>query len=257
MTTAPTTILMRTRTMTTSIPNKTSQTAPGRVPSGRRSFPLGMRAIYLAAVGALALLASQVHQFPGEIDISLWVQSWRTQWLDGLMYAVSAPGLWQVATPIVALTAATLFFVGRRRESFLVASAVGSAAVANIVLKEMIARPRPPESVVEVFGSPSTFGFPSGHVMTYVVFLGLLVFLLTCRTRPSPWRTAAYGALTLALVAVGVSRMYLGVHTLGDVVGGYAFGAGVVLLSGVVWLRWIDADIQPAAETRAKPRLPS
>lgn len=239
------------------MPEKTSPTAIGRVPSGQRSFPLGMRATYLAAVGALALLASQVHQFPGEIDISLWVQSWRTQWLDGLMYAVSAPGLWQVAIPIVALTAATLFFAGRRRESFLVTLAVGSAAVANIVLKEMIARPRPPESVVEVFGSPSTFGFPSGHVMTYVVFLGLLAFLLTCRTRPSPLRTAAYGALTLALVAVGVSRMYLGVHTLGDVVGGYAFGAAVVLLSGVAWLRWMDADIQPAAATVTRADTPA
>ena len=153
------------------------------------------------------------------------------------------------------MTAATLFFAGRRRESFLVTLAVGTAAVANIALKEMIARPRPPESVVEVFGSPSTFGFPSGHVMTYVVFLGLLVFLLTCRKRPSPLRTAAYGALTLVLVAVGVSRMYLGVHTLGDVVGGYAFGAGVVLLCGVVWLRWMDADIQPAVASSTQAQV--
>ena len=122
------------------------------------------------------------------------------------MYVISAPELWQVAISVVALTAAMLFLVGRLRESFLVASAVASATVANIVLKEMIARSRPSESVVEVIGSPSTLGFPSDHVMTYVVFLGLLVFLLTCRTRPCPWRTAVYGALTLALVAVGVSR---------------------------------------------------
>ena len=219
---------------------KTSLTTTGRGPSGRRSSFATMGSLYVAALGAFALLATRVHEFPGEIGFSVWLQSWRTTWLDGLMYSVSAPGLWQIAIPIVTLAAVVLFFVGRRRESCLVLLAVASAAAGNIALKELIARPRPPDSVAEVFGSPTTFGFPSGHVMTSVVFLGLLVFLSTCRTGPCRGRTIAYGALALALAAVGVSRMYLGVHTLGDVLGGYAFGAGVVLVFAAIWMLWVD-----------------
>ena len=206
----------------------------------RRLFIPGFVAAYLVALGLFALLASRVHQLPGEIGFSVWLQSGRTSWLDGLMYSVSTPGLWEAGIPIVAATVVSLFFAGRRKESGLLLLAVTFAAIANVALKGLIARPRPPDSVAEVFGSPSTFGFPSGHVMTYVVFLGLLVLLFTCKMRPCAWRRVIHGALTLALVAVGVSRVYLGVHTLGDVLGGYIFGAGVVLVFGAIWLLWID-----------------
>ena len=200
--------------------------------------------LYIAVLGVFAYLASSVHEYPGELDASLWLQSWRASWLDSLMYTISAPGFWQPATPIVAATLALLFLIGRRRESVLLLSAITFAAVANIVLKELIARPRPPESVAEVFGSPSTFGFPSGHVMSYVVFLGMLVFLFTYSMRPCVRRMITHGALVLALVAVGLSRMYLGAHTLGDVLGGYAFGAGVVLVFASIWMLWVDAGHQ-------------
>jgi len=66
-----------------------------------------------------------------------------------------------VAISVLALTATMLFFVGRLRESFLVASAVASATVANIVLKEMIARSRPSETVSVADGGVR--GSHAGH----------------------------------------------------------------------------------------------
>ena len=212
--------------------------------SNRRALFVGGLLLYLAVLSAVAYLASNVHEVPGELQVSLWLQSWRASWLDSLMYSISAPGFWKPATPIVAATLAYLFLIRRRRESALILLAITFAAVANVVLKELIARPRPPESVAEVFGSPSSFGFPSGHVMTYVVFLGMLVFLFTYSKRPCVLRTLAHWALALALVAVGLSRMYLGAHTLGDVLGGYAFGAGVVLVFASIWMLWVDAGHQ-------------
>ena len=82
----------------------------------------------------------------------------------------------------------------------------------------------------------SGFGFPSGHVMQYVVFLGMLVFLLTHKMKPSLGRWCIHGTFVLTLVAIGLSRMYLGAHTLGDVVGGYAFGTAVVIIFVGLWL---------------------
>jgi undecaprenyl-diphosphatase len=208
----------------------------------RRAFFAGGLLLYLAVLGVVAYLASSVHEAPGELEVSLWLQSWRASWLDSLMYTISVPGFWEPATPIVVATVAYLFFIGRRRESAVVLLAISFAAVANIYLKELIARPRPPDSVAEVFGSPSSFGFPSGHVMTSVVFLGMLVFLFTYSKRPCIMRTFTHVALALALLAVGLSRMYLGVHTLGDVLGGYAFGAGIVLAFASIWLLWAKPD---------------
>lgn len=208
----------------------------------RRALFAGGLLLYLVVLGVVAYLASSVHEVPGEVKVSLWLQSWRASWLDSLMYTISAPGFWKPATPIVAATVAYLFFIGRRRESALVLLAISFAAVANIYLKELIARPRPPDSVAEVFSSPSSFGFPSGHVMTAVVFLGMLVFLFTYAKRPCIKRTLTHVALALALLAVGLSRMYLGAHTLGDVLGGYAFGAGIVLAFASIWLLWAKPD---------------
>ena len=208
----------------------------------RRALFAGGLLLYLAVLGVVAYLASSIDEAPGELKVSLWLQSWRASWLDLLMYTISAPGFWKPAAPIVAATGAYLFFIGRRRESALVLLAVSFAAVANIYLKELIARPRPPDSVAEVFGSPSSFGFPSGHVMTSVVFLGMLVFLFTYSKRPCIMRTLTHVTLALALLAVGLSRMYLGAHTLGDVLGGYAFGAGIVLAFASIWLLWAKPD---------------
>ena len=207
----------------------------------------GVAAAYFAALAVFAYLASDVHQFPGEVDFSLWLQSWRTSWLDGVMYAISVPGLWKAALPIVAATLTFLFLTGRRGESGLLLVAVAFAAGANVALKEIVARPRPAGEIVEVFGSPSSFGFPSGHVMSYVVFLGILVFIFTCRAKPGARRRLTHGLLILALIGVGMSRMYLGVHTLTDVLGGYAFGAGVVLVFAAIWMLWIDAKRRPIA----------
>ena len=220
------------------------QKATSRMPCSiliqRRLLLLGFSAGYLVALGVFAFFASHVHEVPGEIGFSVWLQSWRTSWLDRLMYSVSAPRLRKAGMPIAAATVAILFLVGRRKESVLVVSAVTIATISTVALKVLIARPRPPDSVGEVFGSPATFGFPSGHVMTYVVFLGLLVLLFSSTIRPSTWRRLTHGALALALTVVGVSRLYLGVHTPGDVLGGYAFGSAVVLVFGAIWLLWID-----------------
>ena len=197
--------------------------------------------LYISGLAVFAFLAGSEHEIPGELRTSIWIQSWRTTWLDAVMYSISVPGFWELGIPIVAATLALLFATGRRRESGLMLSAIAFTVGANILLKEIIARPRPPDSVAEVFGSPSSFGFPSGHVMNYVVFLGMLLFIYTGGTRPRLRRTLTHGAFVLALIGVGVSRIYLGVHTFVDVLGGYAFGAVVVLVFASIWLSWVDA----------------
>ena len=70
--------------------------------------------------------------------------------------------------------------------------------------------------------------------MYYVVVLGLLAFVLTQRMRPGRDRWLVRAATVYPLAAVGVSRIYLGVHWLGDVVARYAFGAGMAVGAVVI-----------------------
>ncbi|MET7614798.1 phosphatase PAP2 family protein [Streptomyces seoulensis] len=134
------------------------------------------------------------------------------------------------------LCAGVAVWLGWRRAAWgtavwlLVTCAV--AAVVQQVVKAGVARPRPvwPDPV----DSARFAAFPSGHAMTATVVCGLLLWLVRESGMRGPrW----YGAVALAVVSVlgvGLTRVWLGVHWLSDVLGGWLFGALVVALAVLV-----------------------
>jgi undecaprenyl-diphosphatase len=93
-------------------------------------------------------------------------------------------------------------------------------------LKGLVGRPRP-DFIRLVSGDGPAF--PSGHVLATVGFYGVLAIVAW---RSTTKRSLAVGALSGAatvIALVGFSRIYLGVHWMSDVVGGYLIGAAFVL----------------------------
>jgi len=78
-----------------------------------------------------------------------------------------------------------------------------------------------------------SYSFPSGHAMGSLVGYGMLAYLLVI-SWADRWqvRVAIVSIAALLILAIGVSRLYLGVHYFSDVVGGYA--AGVLWLSAYI-----------------------
>jgi undecaprenyl-diphosphatase len=191
-------------------------------------------------LGVLGYLAAGVDPLPGEVRVSTWVQSWRSSWLDALMKAISAPGFKPLSFVVVTLTMALLYVKGWRREGVLVALAVLAGTGLNLVIQEWVDRPRPSAELVWVVADLRGHSFPSGHVVQYVLFLGTLGAVLTCGTRPCLTRWIGVALVGLALIGVGISRMYLGTHWPADVLAGDLYGA--VVVATVVWLgrRWLD-----------------
>ena len=212
---------------------------------------------YLVFLTSIGYLASDVDRFPGEEDVSTWVQSWRATWLDHLMKGISAPGFTQVAAPMVALAALLLFLKGMRKESVLVPAAVVAGQVINSVLKVVIARPRPGSGLVEILQGSDSFAFPSGHVFFFTLFLGTLAVVLTWNARPCLRRHLFYGTVAFVLIAVGVSRVYLGAHWAGDVLGAYAFGAAGVATTVGLWRLWVRRDRNALGGPRASVGQPT
>lgn len=105
-------------------------------------------------------------------------------------------------------------------------------------LMELFARARPP--VADWAVDASGFAFPSGHATTSALTAGLLCWAVTRHARPDLARTTCVVAVAWA-AAVGLSRVYLGVHWASDVLGGWLLAAVWLGLSWW-WLgRWLPS----------------
>ena len=137
-----------------------------------------------------------------------------------------------VTLTILALAVGLLLTV--RREWILLAgwlAAFAGGGLLDAVLKLIIRRPRPPYAAA--FLPHFSWSLPSGHAMGSLIAYGMLAYVLTVLWihRRSGQIAVLLGA-ALLVVAVGLSRLYLGVHYFSDVVGGYA--AGVLWLSACI-----------------------
>ncbi len=160
------------------------------------------------------------------------VNDLRADWLVHLAKVVTTLGASFVVLPL-ALICAVLLAVAAAGPSS--GSCVGGMALIIVgahELKEIVDRPRPPESLVDTTGS----SFPSIHAAysTFYVWLSLTIVL---RLRPGMARGAAVIVAGIAVSAlVGLSRVYLGAHYLSDVNAGWALGVAAFSLCAAVAL---------------------
>ena len=95
---------------------------------------------------------------------------------------------------------------------------VGAISAIDQLLKVLVRRPRPQGFwLVEAPG----LSFPSGHSMAAMAFYGYGIWLVRCGVCDLPFGAAIEVALACVILAVGVSRVYLGVHYVSDVLGGF------------------------------------
>ena len=107
----------------------------------------------------------------------------------------------------------------------------------NVLLKNIFQRARP--SFEHPLLTLSTYSFPSGHAAGATLFYGVLAAYLCCRLASWRWRVVVVALAALLVALVGLSRIYLGVHYLSDVLAAIASSSGwlAVSLTAVATLR--------------------
>lgn len=139
-----------------------------------------------------------------------------------------------VGMGVVAVAAAALLQRrSRLAAAFVVSVYVGSLALAS-GLKVGFGRARP--DFAEPLAEETTFSFPSGHAAVSVAVVGALCFLLARSTPRRGERVAIVAVGAVAVLAIGFSRLYLGVHYLSDVVAGWLAGGTALALCIAVLL---------------------
>jgi len=129
--------------------------------------------------------------------------------------------------------ASLFFFVTHNRREFRFIFTTLVPDLLNILVKIMVSRPRPTLANAKLFLTLHQSSFPSGHVVHYVVFFGfLLTAMFVNKKIPSVWRIFIGSFSAFLIFTVSISRIYLGVHWVTDVMGGYLFGfayLGIIL----------------------------
>ncbi len=150
-------------------------------------------------------------------DLS-WVEGIRTPFFNFFFYNISLTGY-----PIfLFLFIAFGYFFWSPQRFSRVAMLLFISAVINSFLKDFFQDPRPPENFMLDGGIGTSYGWPSGHAQIAVTLWGLLAYELK-----NKW--ISFGAIAFILL-VAFSRMYLGVHDLGDVFAGLLIGGFILLL---------------------------
>ncbi len=207
--------------------------APAPITFSRTAVLTGLA----AAVGLLLLfawLADEVFEGDaGRFDTSVraWIHGFASPALTRAMQFASALGSEVLVTGLVVSLAVFLLLRWRRAALWMVIAMAG-ALVLDLALKAGFHRARP----VPFFGAtPHSYSFPSGHALFSFCFYGVLAGLVTVRIRSLALRIAIWLGAAGVVAAIGLSRIYLGVHYPSDVLAGY--------LSAAMWVAaMITAD---------------
>ena len=193
------------------------------------------------AILALVLFAWIAQEVDGggsenfDSNVRQIVHSTASPWLTGSMEVITRLGSWNVI--VLGIAVCEIAFVRIkwwRAAVWLLVGMVG-ASILDTALKTAFHRTRP--SIF--FGAlPKSYSFPSGHALISFCFYGIVAALVTARLRNRAVRVATWISAALIVLAIGFSRIYLGVHYPTDVVAGYCaatFWIGALVSADRFW----------------------
>jgi membrane-associated phospholipid phosphatase len=180
----------------------------------------------LSTLAFLAIAALAAHDYLGKVDqgVRQLVQQAHDPVLGAGLGAVTSLGDASGLIPLIALVSA-LAWRSNRRHALLIPLFMAGTGVLQLVAKWLIDRPRP---------NLEPWGFPSGHVLSLVVLLGLAAYVLAGSQARRRWRILGGALAASTLMMVAASRLYLDMHWISDVLGGFTLGLAYLLAALLV-----------------------
>ncbi len=203
--------------------NESLPPGPATAPRSNIIFQAAAFTSLMVAVLSLFLFAwigdGVAHDRTAGFDLAIrnQVHAYASSPLTKAMIFISFLGGDGLTAAAILSVIAFLVFHWRREALWMVVTILG-ALVLDLSLKYAFHRPRPVPFFVPV---PYTYSFPSGHSLFSFCFYGVLAGLLTRRIRSRMGRALIWTLAALLVAAIGLSRVYLGVHYPSDVIAGY------------------------------------
>ena len=170
-----------------------------------------------------------------DLDVRSAIHSRATPAMTRAMQSITQLGSSPVLVVFGLIACLALARRGRVRAAVILAVSALGAEAFDQTLKALFHRPRPEA----FFGlSPVSYSFPSGHSVESCCFYGVLAAIAATNTRSRRERIGIWILASLTALAVGTSRIYLGVHYPTDVLGGYVAAVAWVSLVWTIYQVW-------------------
>jgi undecaprenyl-diphosphatase len=186
------------------------------------SLAIAVLCLFLFAWLGREVLAGDTLRFDNAIRS--WVHSLASLGMTRAMNVISLLGYEILLAEVVIAFLVFAKLRWKRAALWLAVAMIGSVLL-DLALKYAYHRVRP----AAFYGVTARYySFPSGHALSSLCFYGVMAGLLSARVKSLPWRIVMWAVAGLLVVAIGLSRIYLGVHYPSDVVAGY--------LAAAVWV---------------------
>ncbi|MFI5703567.1 phosphatase PAP2 family protein [Streptomyces xanthochromogenes] len=208
--------------------------------SARRTGIAACGLLFLLTPLTVLVVVRHGAPLPGDLALHRWPLDHRPPVAVAAARAVTATGT-GVLPYALAVVAGLIAGRNSRQRRYAAAATLAVLLLGQGVrygLMAAVARPRP--DAVDWATTASGHSFPSGHTATSALTAGLLIWAVLTRSRLSAARFTV-ALIVLWAVAVGLSRVYLGVHWASDVLGGWLFAA--------LWLALASVTTAPLVRT--------
>ncbi len=198
--------------------------------------------------------AVTVDLYDWELEITRWMQGFSlgpARFLSGWVLWMGVKG---AAGAVLLLVVAVFWFRHHRLEAVALVL-ISIPDMLNLLLREVMARPRPTTDLVDVMRGPQGFSFPSGTTLHMLLFYGFLMYLANRLIPSRPLVRTIWALGGLYILMSGIWVIYEGRHWFIDAVGGYLFGS-VYLLVLVLSFRWAEGWIKTEGALRLSDRAP-
>ena len=208
------------------------------------ALALGVLTIGAWAFGAIAEEMAEGDTATSDQRVADWLHGRATDPLTDVFRVFTWTGNGGFLAIVVAFAAVLLWRRGYVTDALFVVFAFVGAEVITFGMKQGFRRERP--FFEDPVATATSFSFPSGHSLVSLAVYGSIAIVVA---RHAPSRRVAVAVIGLAaawILAIGFSRLYLGVHFLTDVVAGFAAGAA--------WLALLYLALEARTRLGATPR---
>ncbi len=175
--------------------------------------------IFICSIILIAILEDIYTNEQLTMDTQIYkavVLNLRTEWFTNIMKVITNIG---GAYVLIIISILSIILIKDKKIGIAITSNLLIVTALNILLKNIIERPRPEgyRLILE-----TGYSFPSGHSMVSMAFYGFIIFLIWKKVKNIKLKYISTTILSILIPLIGFSRIYLGVHYASDVFGGFA-----------------------------------